>query len=263
MVREIEAEIGYIAPMTARPLSYSGYPDRENLVLDNRMMRIVNANTRTERPAFETHGFEATFHRSAIHAFDQSGIWHDTFKNEVIEVLKSRTGARDVVIPAVAYRSTALSGSFGAARFCHNDYTPGSTAIHIRNLDPKMADERLAGRYAAIQVWKLISDAPQDQPLALCDARSVSAADIVVGEAWYGEPKTPVLWGDMACVRHNPRHEWSYFPELQKDELLIWAGYDSNPEQPSIVPHTAVADPRVAPGGPPRINVEARCYAFF
>jgi len=149
----IEAQIPYLAAMKDKPLSYSGFPELENLAIDWRSMPVRNARALPGGgPTLQQHGFTAVAHRSAVTRFDLSEAWHDAFKAEIIAVLQAATGASEVVVPAVSYRKVDMPGSFGAAQFCHNDFTAGSAARHIAGLDPATAERRLAGRFAVFNI---------------------------------------------------------------------------------------------------------------
>lgn len=258
-------KIGYLAAMPERPISHSGYPELENLVYDWHTVPVLDARAISGGPTLQSHGFTAVRHKTQIEVFDHSDAWHQQFALEVEQIVKTLTGATEVVVPdyGVSIRSTVLSGSQGPAHFCHNDYTPGSAARHIASLDPAKAERRLSKRFAAYNLWRLVSPPPQNQPLALCDSRSVAVGDFIPGEARYGSGEQMGVWGEIACFRYNASHRWHYYSDLDNDQILIWSGYDSDPRFPSIVPHTAIINPDCPPSAPARTNAECRCYAFF
>lgn len=263
--QEVEVMLPYIRPSDEEPISHAGYPQLENLTYDWRPVVIASARRIPGGPSLREHGFCAVKQATAAATFDDAGNWKHSFTSEVASLLQQLTGAAEVVIPreTASFRSVQLQGSQAPASFCHNDFTSVGAALHVAQLDRAKAERRLAGRYAAYNVWRLVSPPPQDVPLALCDARSVRSADVVPGKAYYGGPNHTTLFGSMAMFRFNPAHRWYYFPDLGNDELLIWCGYDADPLFASIVPHTAFRDPRCAAGAAPRANVECRCFAFF
>ena len=61
-----------------------------------------------------------------------------------------------------------------------------------------------------------------DTPLAVCDARSVAAEDLVAADIHY-----PSRRGEIYLVRHSPSHAWAYFPGMDRDEALVFKQYDS------------------------------------
>jgi hypothetical protein len=63
--------------------------------------------------------------------------------------------------------------------------------------------------------------------------------------------------------RYNPEHRWFYYSAMRADEVLVFKGYDFDPESPSRLFHTAFDDPSAPVGTPPRASVEARAFAFF
>ena len=50
---------------------------------------------------------------------------------------------------------------------------------------------------------------------------------------------------------------------MTPDEMLICAGYDSDPVMPSIVPHGAFDDPNCTDPDAIRSNIDTRVYVFF
>ena len=263
--KPVEAKLPYLKPTGEAPISHAGYPELENLDYDWHSVAVANARTITGGATLRAQGFSAIKHNTAVACFDDSDEWKHQFVTEVKALLMEVTGACEIVFPmqASSIRSVKFTGSLAPASFCHNDFTSVGAARHISNLDPEKADARLSKRYAAYNVWRLISKPPQDIPLALCDARSVQTADLIHGKAYYGGPENTTLFGDMAMFSYNPEHRWYYFPDLGNDELLVWCGYDSDPSFASIVPHTAFRDSTCAESADARTNVDGRCFAFF
>ena len=68
---------------------------------------------------------------------------------------------------------------------------------------------------------------------------------------------------EFSLCRYNPDHRWYYFSDMHRDEILVFKGYDFNPDAPARLFHTAFDDPSAPPGTPPRASVEARAFAFF
>jgi hypothetical protein len=141
----------------------------------------------------------------------------------------------------------------------HNDYTEWSGPQRVRDLLPDEAEKLLAGRFAIIQVWRAINQPIESNPLALADARSVAFTDLMVAERRY-----PNRVGQTYRLRYNPAHRWFYFPEMRRDEALVFKVYDSATDgRARFTPHTSFDDPNSPPGAPPRQSIEARALAFF
>lgn len=263
------APIPYLGPMTEYPIFHSGYPEAENLTVNWHDMPIHDARAIPGGASLASVGFGLVEHRSNIRDFTDRSELAAAVPGEIAEIVKAASGATEVLVSAGALsprysdRRGVVSGSERAARFCHNDFTPGSVGIHIVNEFPGVDRDRLTGRIAAYNLWRCISPPPQDMPLALCSPLTIAPVDVVAGEARYGAPGSHGVWGEVCLFRHNPAHRWFYFPNMTRDEVLIFAGYDSDPGHPSIVCHTAVDDPTCPADTPPRWNVDIRCYALF
>ncbi len=64
-------------------------------------------------------------------------------------------------------------------------------------------------------------------------------------------------------IRYNPRHRWSYFSHMNRDEVLVFKTHDSDAGQPSHVPHAAFNDPTCPSGPAPRASIEMRGIAYW
>jgi hypothetical protein len=61
---------------------------------------------------------------------------------------------------------------------------------------------------------------------------------------------------------HSPDHRWWYFPDMTRDEILLFALNDSDQSRAWRVPHTAFHDP-TAGATEPRHSIEFRTIAYF
>ena len=64
-------------------------------------------------------------------------------------------------------------------------------------------------------------------------------------------------------LRHSENHKWFYYPEMEKEEVLLFKVYDKKEDGPRFVFHTAFSDPRTPANALPRRSVEIRAIAFF
>src|SRR5438876_710721 len=86
---------------------------------------------------------------------------------------------RDTGVLRFAERS-AQSGALDnsrPARFAHVDVSDATAALFSQRSLPEGAGA--PRRTAHYNIWRAISPAPQDVPLALCDARSVAQGDLL------------------------------------------------------------------------------------
>jgi hypothetical protein len=143
--------------------------------------------------------------------------------------------------------------------WAHNDYTEWSGPQRLRELLPEEAERLLQRRFAIVQVWRAIDRPILANPLAIADARSVAAADLLPAERRY-----PNRVGETYQLLHNPAHRWFYFPQMAPDEALVFKTYDSATDgRARFVPHTSFDDPTTPADAPPRRSIEVRAFAFF
>jgi hypothetical protein len=141
----------------------------------------------------------------------------------------------------------------------HNDYTEWSGPQRVRDILPGEAEYLLARRFAIIQVWRAINQPIQKNPLALAAANSVTADDFLLSERRY-----PGRVGQTYRLKYNPNHHWVYFPEMRRDEALVFKVYDSAKDgRARFTPHTSFEDPNTPADAPARQSIEVRAFAFF
>ena len=120
-------------------------------------------------------------------------------------------------------------------------------------------NRRIEGRFAIVQVWRPIRKPVEVKPLAICDARTMSASDFVVSERRY-----PNRVGQTYAVVFNPAHRWYWFPKMRRDEAIIFKVFDSLQDgRARWTAHTAFENPLAPPDAPPRESIEIRTIAFF
>ena len=150
----------------------------------------------------------------------------------------------------------------------HNDYTVDSGPRRKRQILEAAGRLDLADHHAAfINLWRPIVGPVLDNPLALCDASSVSAIDLVKTEIQhFGESdlRVPRHTGEIYSVRHSQRHRWFYVSAMEPGEILLLKGYDSRADgRASFVPHTGFEHPDCPPEAAPRESIEARALVIF
>jgi hypothetical protein len=214
--------------------------------------------------SLDRNGFMLVRHPTAMKDFFDSAELKRVYYSEMERLVRELTGAARTVL----FDHTLRSGDEAEreARLirepvlnAHNDYTEWSGPQRVRDLLPKEAESLLQKRLAIVQVWRAINQPIRSNPLALADARSVAVEDLLVSERRY-----PDRVGQTYRLKYNPAHRWFYFPELARDEAIVFKVYDSATDgRARFTPHTSFADPATPPGAPPRQSIEARVLAFF
>jgi len=86
---------------------------------------------------------------------------------------------------------------------------------------------------------------------------------------WSGPNRVRELMGEEAetltCrLKYSPEHRWFYFPQMGRDEALVFKVFDSETDgRARFTPHASFDDPSTPLGAPPRQSIEARALAFF
>jgi hypothetical protein len=227
-------------------------------------MRIRNGRPLAGGLSLDEHGFVFVEHRTRVADFFDPGQLRTVYYPEVERLIRDVSGASRVVL----FDHTLRSGdeSERESRLvrepvlsAHNDYTEWSGPQRVRDILPDEAAGLLGGRFAIIQVWRAINQPIQSNPLAIADAKSVAFEDFLLAERRY-----PDRVGQTYRLMYNPNHRWYYFPQMRRDEALVFKVYDSAKDgRARFTPHTSFEDPQSPSGAPPRQSIEARALAFF
>jgi hypothetical protein len=264
----VTAELAYTIDTGIKPVNETFGPNnirrREVGVQERRPVEIRNGRSLVGQFSLDVHGFEFVAHRTAMRDFFDADELKRVYYPEVEGLVRQVSGAARVVV----FDHTLRSGdeSEREARLVrepvlsvHNDFTDWSGPQRVRDLLPDEAERLLAGRFAIIQVWRAINRPIQSNPLTIADARSLAASDLIAAERRY-----PNRVGETYRVRYNPAHRWFYFPEMRRDEALVFKVYDSARDgRARFTAHSSFVDPTTPPGAPPRQSIEMRTLAFF
>ena len=265
----IEAQLNYLRPSDETPYTYAydpppGVPARIG-ESEPHTVRIRNGRAIADQLSLDREGFLLRRHATEVADFYDADEVRRVYYPEVERLAKAATGAAEIVIFDHTVRNTAPEKQIGRrvrgpAGRVHNDYTEASAPQRVRDLlSPEAAEARLKRRYVEINLWRPIAGPVKSSPLAVCDARTVEAADLVTSELRY-----PDRIGETYAVTYNPRHRWFYFPDMHTDEALFIKCFDSAKDgRARISVHTAFDDPTTAPDAPPRESIEVRTFAFF
>jgi len=192
-----------------------------------------------------------------------------THSAEIERLVQDLSGADRVVVssPGVLRfsESSPDSGRLNnsrPARFIHIDVSDPTAKAFADRSCPKDLGRRIR-RFAHYNVWRVLSPPPQDVPLAVCDARSLSPQDLLAADAVFDVPGKPEWSFEGLVIRHNPQHRWFYFPNMTREEALVFKTNDSEPNQPHHAPHTAFNDPDCPAGVAPRASIEMRAIAYW
>ena len=266
--RTVTGSLGFSEPMAARPKFHANDISRDVLNVVPRAVTIEDARHRATPPSLDREGFCLRSHRSPVRDFRDPDEISRTHVEEIRQLLLAESGADHVQVnPTGVLRFGERSRDSGAlnnsrpARFVHVDVSDTTAAKFYARSRPDNGRE--VRRSAQYNVWRVMTPPPQDVPLAVCDARSVSTTDLIAADAMFDRDGTIALSFEAWLLRHNPAQRWVYYSDMSRDEVLIFKTHDTDPGAAHCVPHGAFDDPGCPADALPRASIEMRGIAFW
>jgi hypothetical protein len=267
-IEAVNARLNYLAEATPKPVNYAyeppaGVPRRSGKYV-TQSVDIRNGREVLSKFSLDTNGFVLTEHETAVKDFYDPDEVKSVYYPEVERLVKRVTGAERVVVFDHIVRNPVLAergekGVRSPATIVHTDYSFKSAPRRVRDHLPEKADRLLRGRFAEINVWRAIRGPIESSPLALCDARSLGAEDIVPTDLVYRERV-----GETFGFLYNPKHRWFYFPRMERNEAILLKCYDSKDDgRARFTAHTSFDDPNSPPNAAPRESIEVRALVFW
>src|SRR3984893_12391237 len=267
-IEVVNARLNYLADATPKPVNYAydppaGVPRRSGKYAEH-SVAVRNGREVLGELSLDTNGFVLIAHETAVKDFYDSDEVKSVYYPEVERLLKRMTGAERAVMFDHIVRNPLLAergekGARSPAKFVHNDYTFKSAPRRVHDLLPEEADHLLKNRFAEINVWRAIRGPIESSPLALCDARSLDAEDVVPMDLVYRD-RVGEIYGFLS----NPNHRWFYFPRMERNEAILLKCYDSMDDgRARFTAHTSFEDPSSPPSAAARESIEARALVFW
>jgi len=266
----VTTSLNYLIDTGEKPVTYSNAPGGPRITThtgkyEKRSVTIYNGRLSRDGFSLEQEGFVLVKHETKVANFYDEEEVRSVYYPEIERLVKEMTGAAKVLIFDHTLRAaddaTREQKQVGApVRNVHNDYTEWSGPQRVRDLLPAdEAAERFQHRFAVVQVWRPINKPVQSSPLAIADARSLSNEDLIATERRY-----PDRIGEIYHITFNPDHRWVYFPNMERNEALVFKTYDCGKAgRARWTAHAAFDDPMSPPDAPARESIEVRSLAFF
>eukprot|EP00928_Gymnodinium_smaydae_P049853 TRINITY_DN33488_c0_g1_i1.p1 TRINITY_DN33488_c0_g1~~TRINITY_DN33488_c0_g1_i1.p1 ORF type:complete len:356 (+),score=41.95 TRINITY_DN33488_c0_g1_i1:36-1103(+) len=253
-------------------------------LLDERKQHEVsirNGRMLSPTPTLGTDGFTLVRSPTACADFTNDREVLSTYYSELGDLARETLGGScalvfDHVLRCAGDSTAGEDGNASAVTRVHCDLTEWSAAslleeicergIYSRSLGRLLKPAELSrlakGRHAFVNIWRNVADTPiQRLPLAVCRASSTDARD-----RFPYEIMQPMLAGDSRdnyALDFRAEHEWCYFPDMVKDECLMFKTFDSSQSEARFVFHAAFDDPSTPENAPPRESIEVRAIVFF
>jgi hypothetical protein len=265
----IRAKFNYIVDTGVPPVRYIDWPEMEHKAVppqyEEREMLVRNGRPLRDTFRLDTHGFVFTDHATQVRDFADEAERARVYDPEVQALIKKHSGASHVVVfdHTIRIGDEGMQKTLGArptVHGVHNDYTETSAPRRLREIVGNAeAKRRFRKRWAIIQVWRPIRGTVLMEPLGICDGRTIPQKGFILVERRYKDRT-----GEVYHIAYNPAHEWYYFPQMERNEALVFKVFDSDTSKTSrFTAHSAFDDPGTPSGAPPRESIETRTFAFF
>ncbi len=259
----VTATLHYLQRGPEKPTRYAKEPPPGvpawNGIEDLHDVLITDGRGRESEFTLDRNGFAILQSPSQVHDFYAREEVERVYYPEVERLLRDAIGASRVFVFDHGVRNAARDGAAVPSRRVHNDHTVNSAPRRVRDHLGANADELLKHRFGIVNVWRPIRGPVLESPLALCDARSFTDADLIASDLVY-----PHVRGETSSVEFKPEHRWYYFSAMQPDEVLLIRVHDSaNDGRARLSFHTSFENPAAPPDAPPRESIEVRALVFF
>jgi hypothetical protein len=269
IVGNVHAGLNYIVDTGVPPVRYIDWPEMEHAEVPPKYelhdMTIRNGRPLRDIFNLDTHGFAFTDHPTAVHDFTSEQERKTVYDREVADLIKALSGASEVLvfdhtIRIGDERAQKAINARPPVKGVHNDYTENSGPRRLREIVGEAeAERRFKKRWAIIQVWRPIRGKVMTDPLGICDGRTIPPKGFILVQRRYRDRT-----GEVYHIAYNPEHVWFYFPEMERDEALVFKVFDTNENVPTrFTAHTAFDDPNAPADAPPRESIETRTFAFW
>ncbi len=267
----VEADLHYVVDDGRPSIRHVDWPEMAHADsipdYEPRRMRIANGRLADAAEPFSLarQGFRLVAHETAVvDFFDEDEVLR-VYYPETEDLIQRISGCARVVVFDHTARTADPSRHANrwirpTVRSVHNDYTERSAPKRVREVLPADEAERLLQRrFGIIQTWRTTAARVESEPLALCDGRSIPEVGFVRNERRYRDRTA-----ETYHITHNAAHRWYYFPEMTRNEAIVFKVFDSDPSAGTrFTAHTGFDDPTTKPGAAPRESIEMRALVFY
>jgi hypothetical protein len=232
------------------------------------MREITVHDGRPDAKSFdlETDGFCFLRADTAVTDFTDDTQVREIYYPEIEKLLLEVTGAEKVLV----FDHTIRIGDpekrerlkvRDPVRAAHNDLTDQSGPQRVIDLlPPDEAEMRLKRRFTSINVWRPLTGPVKTDQIAICSWDSIGPDDMIYSERVYKDRV-----GSILNMSYNPNQRWVYFPEMEREELILLKCYDSERDgRARWTGHAAFEPPEGHdPSLPARESIEIRTLLFY
>ena len=220
--------------------------------------------------SLEANCFTLLKHISAVRDFEDDAEVRAVYYPEITALTRRTTGAAAVFITQHVVRTEDTADFNKAyARFLHCDYSlnhPHAAARRVLERRGANPADYEGADFAWYNAWQPFDNVALKNPLALVDAASLAARDIVeyqyTGYARLSQSSIAATLDRSSIPLKNPAHRFYYVSAMAPDEVLFFTQLDTR-KRGLACPHTSFDNPSAPPDAPPRRSIETRLMAVF
>lgn len=214
----------------------------------------------------ETEGFEFLKHHTSVTDFTDERQIEEIYYPELEKLLLEATEAEKVLIFDHTIRigdpeKRKRLGVRDPVRSAHNDFTDRSAPQRVKDLlPPDEAAARLKRRFTSINVWRPLIGPVKTDPIAICPWDSIGANDMIPAERVYDNRV-----GGILNLSYNPDQRWTYFPDMEPDEVILLKCFDTMRDgRARWTAHASFENPDgIDLTQPARESIEVRTLLFY
>lgn len=275
-IPSVPGELSYLDPASTVLRRFTAPGNSVNTgIYRSHVMPVHDGRAVADRFTLDGTGFEILTHRSTVVDFTDRDEVDRVYVGEVAEFVRAYTGADRVATLGWMLRRSEAPAEHASqphAALVHDDFSVTGARERARSAYAAHFPDGPGFHRALItSLWRVFSPPPQDWPLALCDYTTVRPDEGLDNRMYFVDEIPEDLYLEMPAdapgasgfeFHHNPDHRWWYFPDMTRDEILLFKLNDSDESRAWRVPHTAFRDPTV-PATQPRHSIEFRTIAYF
>lgn len=258
---QIDASVNYhVKKRTSQAFEFDVDGIVGNLVspeLVETKIKVTDLRGSEARTEFDSDGIEFLDYASAIEDFENGDGWKATYDQELVELLKARIGANEVIVFDHTVRVDDPQAARRPARNVHNDYNKKGAEQRLVDLvGEDRAQEFKQSGYGFVNVWRPVQDVIKSSPLGFIRTQSTKAGDWMDIGLIY-----PDRFGQILGVAANESHEWFYRSDMTPDEIVVFNIYD-NRGRPHLA-HSALDLASDKAAIAPRKSIESRTLVRY
>ncbi|HVM09108.1 MAG TPA: CmcJ/NvfI family oxidoreductase [Acidimicrobiales bacterium] len=260
------------------------YAARDGALLGPIVDVAVHDARRSSLPEWDVCGFQLVSHPSDVSSWMDDDEIAQVHYAEIEEVARQLTGC-DAALVSDHVRRTARDRrgpkEQTPVHLVHSDFAADYADVIRHNYDEvhgrgertlartgvRARDIHRARRVMMMQFWRNTGPTDMDQPLAFCDARTVTPDDtrpfLYTGYVAGGRSFNALA---VVAPERPSQHRWFSFPRLSAHEVVAFRTFDSDLVDRGatwFTPHTSFRNSRAPHDLPPRESVELRVLCLW